>query len=39
MHKAKSILFNGALVIAIMVAMSGWMYALGWVALKLFKFV
>jgi hypothetical protein len=28
-------LFMAVLVIAIVVAMSGWVYALGWVALKL----
>ena len=28
-----------ALIIAIVFAMTGWIYALGWVAFKLFKFV
>jgi hypothetical protein len=32
-------LFAAALVIAIVFAMSGWIYALGWVAFKLIEFV
>jgi hypothetical protein len=32
-------LFTVALVIAIVFAMSGWIYASGWVALKLIEFV
>jgi cation transport ATPase len=31
--------FMVALVIAIVVAMAGWAYALGWVALKLIRYV
>jgi hypothetical protein len=32
-------LFMAVLVTAIVVAMAGWVYALGWVALKLIQFV
>ena len=39
MNKIKNRIFNGGLVIAIIVAMLGWVYALGWVAFKLFEFV
>jgi multisubunit Na+/H+ antiporter MnhC subunit len=32
-------LFMAVMVTAIVVAMAGWVYALGWVALKLIQFV
>jgi hypothetical protein len=39
MPEVKNRLFNGVLVVAIIVATLGWVYALGWVAFKLFAFV
>jgi hypothetical protein len=38
-HSMKHRLFMVVLVAAIGVAMTGWVYALGWVALKLIQFV
>jgi hypothetical protein len=39
MRRLKHRLFMVTLVVAIVVAMSGWIYALGWVALKLIQYV
>jgi hypothetical protein len=39
MQQVRNRLFSGALIVAIIVAMLGWVYALGWVAFKLFEFV
>jgi hypothetical protein len=39
MQQVGNRLFNGALIVAIIVAMLGWVYALGWVAFKLLEFV
>jgi hypothetical protein len=39
MQQVRNRLFNGALVVAIIVAMTGWIYALGWVAFKFFELV
>jgi hypothetical protein len=36
-HEIKHILFMLTLAVAIVVAMAGWTYALGWVALKLIQ--
>jgi hypothetical protein len=39
MPEVKDKLFNGVLVVAMFAATLGWVYALGWVALKLFKVI
>jgi hypothetical protein len=39
MQQVRNRLFNGALIVAMIVAMTGWMYALGWVAFKLIELV
>jgi len=39
MPEVKNRLFNGVLVVAIIVATLCWVYALGWVAFKLFEFI
>jgi hypothetical protein len=38
-HSMKHRLFMAVLIAAIGLAMTGWVYALGWVALKLIQFV
>jgi hypothetical protein len=39
MEKIRFRLFTGIFVVAIIFAMVGWVFALGWTAFKLFQFV
>jgi hypothetical protein len=39
MQRVKNKLFNGALIVALLVATFGWLCGLGWAAFKLFSFL